>query len=268
MQTKAKNPKPAEMIEKPITLGSWHGKDAVKAALKTMLSLFGVTLICFVLSLMLNFENKILCVVANLAVVLVGIVFLRSSGLNKGESDAAYAEIMYERDKQGKEVTSEDKERCFHPMKGFYIAMIAALPLIVITLVYALFAQPSVFKLGALPSWTTSLLRQTEMGDALSYYGLNNHLSFMDAYRIVDRALVMPYMSIATVLGTSAQTIAERLSPLLSLIAPLGYALGYAQGLKIRKQINTGIVIGVKNKRRKQRRERQNRQRKQPEQLI
>lgn len=268
MQTNQKNGKPVTVVEKPILLGSWHGADAKQAAGKAMLSLLGVTAIYLILSLMFNFPSVILSVIANLAVVLVGFFFLRTSGIAKGEADAAYAEIMYERDKQGKPVEGEERARCFHPLKGWFVAGIAALPFFIVALGFAIFSSPSVFELGSLPGWTQGLMRQTEVSDALGYYVRTDGPRFMDIYRIVVRAMVMPFMSVATAISSEAQNIVERLSPLLVLVAPIGYAIGYSSGVKIREKINTGIVIGVRNKRRKQRRERQSRQRKQPEQLI
>ncbi|MBE0600312.1 MAG: hypothetical protein IH607_00885 [Firmicutes bacterium] len=91
---------------------------------------------------------------------------------------------------------------------------------------------------------------------------------FMSIFRIVVRAITMPFINVSLLLGQQGVLWAERLAPLWIILAPLGYGLGYLQGPKLRVKVNTGIAIGMRNKRRKQRKERRARTDKKPEQLV
>ena len=256
-----------EEVQKPVLLGGWNGQHARKLSRKVFLDMLIVTFVYLLLGMMIGFDSIVLQSIASLAVVLFGFCYLRMNGLSQGESDAAFGEIMYTRQKEGKEVTHDDRDHCFHPFKGYYAAALGALPFVVIALVYAILAQPVDFGLSALPSWLSPYLKQSEIGDALNYYTTNTS-NFMSIYRVIVRAMTMPFMSVAAKMGYAVQTWAERLAPLWVLVAPLGYAMGYHQGLSIRTRINTGIVIGVKKKRKKQRREQHRREARRPEQLI
>ena len=112
-------------------------------------------------------------------------------------------------------------------------------------------------------------MRQSEFADALSYYNRSAGLGVMDILRVIDRAMMMPFINVFSSLGNEASLLAERLSPLFVLIAPLGYGLGYAQGKRLRDRINTGIKMGDDKKKRRERKARRQRQRsKSPERLI
>ncbi len=256
-----------EEVQKPVMLGEWNGKHARKLGGKVFVNMLAVTFIYLLLGVMLGINNLLLQSLFSLAVVLFAFGYMRTNGLSQGEGDAAYGEIMYTRQKEGKEVSPDDRARCFHPLKGYFAAALGALPFVLITLVYAILAKPVDFGLTALPSWLSPYLQQSELGDALSYYTAATS-NAMGIYRIIVRSMTMPFMTIAAKMSYSVQTWAERLSPLMVLIAPLGYAIGYHQGLRIRTRINTGIVIGVKKKRKKQRREQRRREARRPEQLV
>ena len=91
----------------------------------------------------------------------------------------------------------------------------------------------------------------------------------MDIFRIVVRAMVMPFISVAILIGDGAILWVERLSPVLLCAAPLGYGFGYGKGREARSRIHTGILIGDTRKKRKERKERKRRQEsKAPERLI
>ena len=163
----------------------------------------------------------------------------------------------------------DDRARCFHPFKGMFAVLVGVLPFLLFTGVYACLARPVSYSLGVLPSWTEALMRQSEFADALSYYNRSAGLGVMDILRVIDRAMMMPFINVFSSLGNEASLLAERLSPLFVLIAPLGYGLGYAQGKRLRDRINTGIKMGDDKKKRRERKARRQRQRsKSPERLI
>ena len=256
-------------VNKPVQYGDWHGSGSVKLGLKLMLSVLFVSLLYLILSLLMSFDSLPLRVVT--AVILVGaaFVYLYYNGMGVGQSEAAFAEIMYQRVQEGKTLSKEDLQRCYHPLKGFFTVLIGAAPFMLIALVFALMAQPARYSLGVLPNWLTAFTRQSGIGDALAFYQNREAVTFLSVLRVVVRSLTMPFINVAVKMGTDATLWAERLSPLWVLIAPLGYGFGYRQGLKIRAKINTGIVIGDQRKKRRERKERRARSRSSsPERLI
>lgn len=264
-----KQNKQAPLVIKPVLTGSWHGKDAVRHGFKLMLNILFVSIIYVVLGLLLSFDSLVLRILTGVMIIVAGCAYLYSNGVNAGEADASFAEIMYQRKEDGKELTQLDLDRCYHPAKGFFSAAVGVLPYVLLALLFAILTQPSTYTLGALPTWLTSYTRQSGIGDALAYYQVNAGMSFVSILRIIVRSLTMPVINIAVYLGNDVTFWAERLSPLWVLIAPLGYGFGYMQGLKMRARINTGIAIGVQKKKRKERKERKARtQQRAPERLI
>ncbi len=261
--------KPPEPVKKPILEGSWHGADAWKLARTVCLSTLGVTVAYLILGLMLSFNSLWGRILASVMLVGAAGTYLYYSGLGAGQTDAAFAEIMYQRKQEGKEITKADHDRCFHPMKGFFAVLVGVAPYFLIALVFACLTQRQYYTVGALPSWITSMTRQSEFGAALSYYATSGGIAPMSILRIVVRAMTMPFINVAVLLGDVPALWAERLSPLLVYIAPLGYALGYRSGVAVRTQINTGIAIGDQKKKRRERRERKARNaNRAPERLI
>ena len=207
--------------------------------------------------------------VMSLIIISFAGLYMFNQGTTKGEADTAYGEIMYQHQQEGKTVVQADRERCYHPAKGFAIILIALIPYLLLTLVFAFMAQPINYSLGVLPSWLDVPAQQTHVGEALSYYTTQGSMALVDILRIAVRAMTMPFVNIAIPLGANAVLWAERLSPLWISIAPIAYGIGYLQGPKIRIKINTGIAIGLRKKKRKARKERKARiESKKPEQLI
>ena len=113
-------------------------------------------------------------------------------------------------------------------------------------------------------------MNQTEFGTALAYYTNQQVMSTLDILRVVDRAMILPFVNISMLWGAEATLWAERLSPLLILLVPIWYGIGYTQGLNLRARINTGIRMGDEKKKRRERKARRQRQRsnKSSERLI
>ncbi len=270
MQSPAKKAKPkVEEVKKPVLIGSWHGEDAWRLALKRAIALLCISLVYLIGGIILSFDSLVGRIF--FCVLLVGAAFYYESvqGMAQGQTDAAFAEIMYIRKQEGKDIPKKDSDRCFHPLKGFFAALVGAIPFVLIALVFALMTKPTEFSLGVLPSWTQSLMKQNEFGDALAYYGTNASFGAIDVLRIIVRACVMPFMNLAVYISEDAALLAERLSPLLVLIAPLGYGYGYRRGLKLRARINTGIKMGDAKKKKRERKARKQRQQSRaPERLI
>ena len=107
-------------VIKPSLTGSWHGKDAFKLGYKLMLNILFVSLIYLILSLLLSFDSLVLRILSSVALVGAAAAYLYYSGMNAGQGDAAFSEIMYQRQVEGKEVTQADRERCSSPGEGFF----------------------------------------------------------------------------------------------------------------------------------------------------
>lgn len=270
MQNKNTKKPQVQEVKKPILTGSWHGHDAWKLAIKRGLSILAVTVIyLFASVLLMSFDSLIGRIAVGVVVVGIVIYYQYYQGMTYGQGDAAFSEIMYVRQAEGKEVTQRDHDRCFHPFKGFFATFVGAAPFVLLALVFAALTKPVVYTLGVLPSWTEGLMMQSEFGDALRYYGQNGGMSALDVMRVIDRAMVMPFVNIAAFISDDATLLVERISALLVLIAPIGYGFGYAQGVNLRTKINTGIKMGDEKKKRKERKARKQRQRSSaPERLI
>ncbi|MBR2923947.1 MAG: hypothetical protein IKC28_02855 [Clostridia bacterium] len=269
MQQKKKNDKQPQLVVKPILIGEWNSKEAYRLAPKRALSILLVAVVYVFFSVMAGFENPILRVVISLSIIGVVFFYQYTKGMELGEKDAAFSEIMYERQQEGRPVSEEDRRRCFHPFRGMFASFLGALPFVIICLVYAFMAKPWQYQLGILPSWTKNMLAHNEMGDALSYYNISRSIGTTDIFRIIVRCLTLPFINIATVFGNKPLLWAERLAALFVLIPPAGFGIGYSRGHALRTRINTGIMQGVEKKKRKERKARKQRQRSSsPERLI
>lgn len=258
-----------EIVVKPILLGDWKSSSTWKMAPKRTLSTLLIALVYVFCSVMANLDNPVLRICVSVAVVLLVFYYQNTKGMEAGEKDAAYSEIMYQRQQEGKEISDHDKERCFHPLRGVFATLLGVLPFVIICLIYAFMAKRWTYELGVIPSWMKNSLMHDEVKDALNYYVSNRSMNIADVLRIAVRCLTMPFINIAGVIGNDATLWAERLSPLFVMIAPMGFGFGYSRGHALRTKINTGIKQGVDKKKRKEQKARRKRQRSSaPERLI
>lgn len=272
MQNKGKQ-QPVEIVRKPILQGSWHGKDARKIAFKRFMSVIATTAIYLFGSILLGMDalwGRILMGVT----LVVGVTYYQYvHGLNQGENDTAYGEIIYARRESGKTVPAEECERSFHPMKGLFAALVGSAPFVLLTLVFAFMAKPVYYAINVLPSWAEGLMTQTEFAAGLSYYAVSETMAVVDIMRVIVRSMIMPFVNIASSFGVDEMLLVERLSPILVLISPLGYGIGYMGGQRLRDQVNTGIKMGDERKKKREMKARKKRQRQQrpakgPERLV
>lgn len=264
-----KNTKKITPVVKPILKGDWYGREAMKLAPRRTLSTLLIGLLYVFCSIMAGFDQPALKIIVSLAIIGIAFYFQYIKGMEYGEKDAAFAEIMYERQQEGRQISAEDRSRCFHPLRGAYATLLGVLPFIIICIVYAFMAKRWSYSLGVLPGWMDNMLMHDEMKDALAYY--NHHATFglKDALQIIVRCLTMPFINIASVFGHDAVLLAERLSALFVLVAPMGFGAGYSRGHVLRTRINTGIQQGVEKKKNRERKARRKRQRSSaPERLI
>lgn len=264
------NQKEVQAVNKPFLRGSFHGKDAWKIMWKKMLGMLGISVLFFAGGTMLGLGGILGTIIPMVALILVVAIHQYGRGQEHGTSDVTFGEILYSHKQEGKVVAPADRERCFHPAKGFFVALLASLPFVVLAVVQAIVARKTYYTLGVLPSWTEEMRLQDEFAGALQYYAQQPSATWQDVLRALVRGMCLPMMSIARTLGgADGVLLAERLTPLFVLIPGLCYGFGYLTGPSIRTKINTGIKIGVEKKKRKQRKERRRRQAsKTPERLI
>ena len=105
--------------------------------------------------------------------ILVGVyaMLLYFDGLNVGDGDVAFAEIQYTHQQAGETISKADKDRCYHPVKGFVTVLCGLLPLVLICLAFALTARKATYTLQALPGWVSAFSSQEEIAAPLAYYG-------------------------------------------------------------------------------------------------
>lgn len=263
--------KRVELVHKQYSVGSWHGKDAMKLVWKRFISIICITLVYLVSTLMLYFN--VAWLEACICFIIIGLVFFQqyNSGAVLGERDVALGEIVYEKKANGEEVTKADADHCFHWFKGFFSSLLACLPFVIVCIVFAFIAKKTEYVLGVLPSWTENLRANNALGDALQYYTVTQSASLETILRVAVRIMVMPFLNIANGFGGDPALFIERISPVLVLLAPMCYGIGYTRGVQLRAKVNTSIKLGDDKKRRKARREKKKRQqqtRKKTEQLI
>ena len=180
--------------------------------------------------------------------------------------DVAFAEIALTRQQAGSEVSQADRNRCYHPLKGFFTALMGTLPLILVSLVFAFIATEQHYQLGGLPGWVEGFERRADVGLALQYYHQHQGIGLEGVLRIIVRLLLFPYINIVGTDSSAALLWVERLSPLLVCLMPLGYALGYLQGPRLRAGVHGAIHTDTRRRVRKQKKERARRQ--QPRNLV
>ena len=264
-----KQAQPLQKVSKPIMTGDWRGSDALRKSRTVLVGMLLVSFLYLIASLLLSFDSLVLRIVFGLLLVAGAFMYFYYQGMNAGENDASFSEIMYQREAEGKPVSPGERSRCYHPLKGFFAALLGALPFVILALVFAVLTVEEHYALGVLPTWLTPYTRQSGIGDALQYYAQREGVTALLVIKIIVRSMTMPFINVAVKLGTGTVLLFERLTPLWVLIAPLGFGFGYRQGPILRDRINTGIAIGDQRKRQREKRERKARQRgKGPERLI
>lgn len=254
MQEKAKkNKKKRELIFKPYKQGTWRNAYAGKQGFKLMLYYLVFAFFNLILGASLQFDQAWLRIGANLLLVIVCGMILYINGAHQGEAETALGEIAYGREQSGKSVSPKDTVRCYHPMKGWYIFLICAIPALVICIPHALMAEKQVYSLQTLPSWVSAYEGHDEVMAPLSYYmNRETGIGLGDVIHLAARVLIFPFANIATADQADAMLLMDRLSPLLALLPFLGYPLGYLTGPRSRAMVHGDIKTSTKRRQRRE----------------
>ena len=263
MQNKpAKSKKPVVLINKPFLKGPWHSSFAMKRGFRILGYQVILVFIFLFIGQILMVESVLLRVFLNLSVILSFCSLMYVDGSRAGLEDVSYAEIVYNRKEDGKQLTVSELARCYNPGKGFYSVIVGMLPFFILAIIFAVITKEQFYTLGGLPAWVQTFERRADIGLALAYYHESQGLGFVGILRIIIRLLLFPYINMVGTESSAALLLLERLSPLLIMIIPTSYALGYLRGPSLRARVHGSI--SADKKRRKRREKKAQAQRKQP----
>ena len=268
MQTKSKGRQKQTLVYKPFLLGNRSSALAAKRGIKLLAYQLVFVFVYLFIGQALLFDQFLLRILINLLIVLGFGGILYNDGAKAGLDDVSFAEIALQRQQNGKAINKLERDRCFHPAKGFFSMLAGTLPLILFCLVFAFMTKLQVYRLGGLPDWVQAYERRADVGLALNYYHQGNAFSLVDVMRVAVRLLVFPYINIAGTGSNYTMLWLERLSPLLVCIIPLGYSFGYLQGRRLRAGVHGAIIANRAKHIRKQKRERRRLQRQEPNNLV
>lgn len=239
-QGKKKRKKP-ELVYKPYLKGNWHGASALKKCGKILVYYLIFAFMYLLLGAILQSDTPALAWGLNAVALFLCGALMYTDGARTGENETALGEIAYSRQQAGKEVKPQEKDKCFHPAKGWFTAFAALLPLIIVCAVYAVMAQKQLYQLQALPSWVTAFEQDGEVLRPLQYYTTGASVTVEDILRVIVRMLIFPFVQIARLYGNDGILLADRLSPLLVCVPALGYPLGYLTGPRSRAMVHGNI---------------------------
>lgn len=252
-QTKKMKNKKRPLVFKPYVKGNAFDSAALKRSLRVMAYFFMFAFLYVIAGSTLQFGNVLLRVILNLLMVGVCAAVVYMDGARLGENEVAFGEIAYTRQQAGKETETKDKMRCYHPLKGVTIALIAAAPAVLITLPHAITAVKQTYYLQQLPKWVSGYSNQAEVMAPLQFYSRDVQITVLDILRMVSRVLIFPFANIATVDNTDALLVMDRLSPLLACLPLIGFPLGYLTGPRARAMVHGDISSSNKRFQRKKR---------------
>lgn len=267
MDTKKNNKKKMKIVKKPFLQGSPLDSDSWKDALKFFCSTLVMMVAFLFLSSMMMWDSMLLRLLTNGAVLLMALALFYASGLSKGAAAVNTGEILYLRREEGKPLNAHDQRSSYHPAKGFLVALLGSLPLLLCAILLAVTATQQLHGLSALPRWLESYTRRGEIGDALAYYGVVAPLNMEGVLRLIVRTAMMPLVSIVGTESSANLLLLERLSPLVMLVPSLCYGFGYTRGVAARTQVHSSIAAANRKHKRQEKKKQQQRRARGPEQL-
>ena len=243
-------------ISKPYMRGTLVDRGLAGGALKFFGSMLLMIFVYFMSMIVSSVESHFLVVVINVAILGTTWLIFWQSGMASGTDAVSQGEIMYQRQEKGRPVADWERKLCYHPLKGYFVALLGALPLILCCAVFACIAQREMTTLGVLPKWVGAFEGRPEIGGGLSYYHQEAKLTLEAALRIGVRVAVMPWISIVGTDNKDLLLLVERLSPVLMLIPVVVYGTGYMLGTSVRAAVHGNIAQGKKRLAKKQAKER------------
>lgn len=259
-KSKTRKPRSIKDIKLDYLTGSPVDSKTLRGAAGFFGSMLLMTFAFLLLGIALVMDNAVLRVVFNSMILLGTMMLFFQNGAVRGTTDVNHGEMMAERRKNGHTVEKKDLDACYQPAKGFIIALLGCLPMVICGVLLALVATKQMTGLGALPSWVSAFEDRTEIGNALLFYHQDVAMTMEDVLRVFLRMAMMPLVNMVSPYGADALLTLERCSALVMLVPALCYGLGYLQGVRQRKLVHLGIAEGEKKRRKKERRQNRARQ--------
>lgn len=257
--TNKKKKKGMKPVYLPYQRGNVFSRTAAKRAVKVMGYMLMFMFIYLMLGGALTFENTFLRVLANLLLLSLGGIVVYSEGATQGETDVGFAEIIYKRKEEGKNVPASEYDLCFHPLKGVATAAVGVLPFFAVCVVFACIAQKQHYTLGVLPSWVSSYESQSEVALPLAFYSEASPMTLEGILRVFVRLLNFPYVTMMGIHSYDAMYLADKLSPLMCLTLPVCYVIGYLRGPFLRALVHGNIRQNRRKHNKREKRARQQR---------
>ena len=236
------------VIRKPFLTGSITDENTVKNCMQFFGTLILVFFVSFIACATASFDNLILRLILNTAVIAVTLMVFYNNGAGRGADAVTQGEILYQKQEKGRTFSNSERAVCFHPMKGYLIGLAGTLPFLIAAAILAANTSVQMTDAGTLPSWMQGYVRRSDIGNALVNYTNPEGMRFIDYLRAFVRICILPFINIVGYNNKIGLLAMERISPLILLLPAISFGTGYLKGKKIRTRIHT--VISENDKRR------------------
>lgn len=236
--------------------GTVFDERTIKSGLKFLGVLIIVFIIAFIACASATFDNLILRLAMNGAVIILSLFILYNNGSKRGTEDVTRGEILWQKQQKGQDVSESERKMCFHLMKGYLIGLIGSILLLIPAAILALNTTVQTTASGTLPSWMQAYLKRSDIGNALVNYTQPAGMLFIDYVRTIVRISILPFVNMIGSANKTGLMILERISPIILLLPATAYGTGYISGRKIRKRIHTIISENEKKRKRKEQKRR------------
>ncbi len=259
-----------EVVRKPFLSGSITDDNTIRNCMQFFGILILVYFVSFIACATASFDNLILRLILNTAVIAVTLMIFYNNGAGRGADAVTQGEILYQKQEKGRTFTNSERAVCFHPMKGYLIGLISTLPFLIAAAILAVNTSVQMTDAGTLPSWMQGYIRRSDIGNALISYTNPEGMQFIDYLRAFVRICILPFINITGYSNKIGLLTMERISPLIVLLPAISFGSGYLKGKKIRTHIHTVISENDKRRIRKENKRRSRRitsRKQEPEQL-
>ena len=258
-------------VRKPFLTGSVTDERTIRNCLKFFGTILIVFFVAFIACASATFDNRILRVFLNSAVIILVLIILFNNGSRWGTDDVARGEILYQKKEKGSYFADSERRLCFHPMKGYLTGLIGTIPILIPAILLAVNTSVQMTESGMLPSWMQAYVKRSDIGNALINYTQPEGMQIIDYLRTIVRISILPFVNIVGSSDKNGLVILERLSPLILILPAAAYGTGYLSGRSIRTQIHTAISENNRKRIRREQKKRKARNaqtnRREPEQL-
>lgn len=263
--------KPA-LVYKPIYRGKPFCGLVAKRGLKLLVYQLIFSVFYLLMGAALSAASLVIRYIVAAALLLVCIAIVWGEAAKHGESDVSIGQIVYARKQDGKPVSDDNIEKCFHPLRSVTTLLTGVLPLVILALVFSLIAKREIPSMPV-PGWISDSI-QTGKDPSLyyyssEYYSMRNPTGIAEVLRVIVRTFIFPFVSLADSMDKDARLLVDRLSPILIMIPYLSYIPGYLLSTRERAQVHGSIAASDrKEKKRRMRMEKRRAERENKNQLI